>query len=195
MEFNKHEIAMKLGFGEDEKAYLVYGDDTYAIRSHLKELGARFDPTLKWYCSSPVELPEGYNFCVISFDELYEYNPHTHWYNYKEDAKNIVRQKLAELQGPSTSVYYNGVEKERIYHITAKVKSMRGFNGYYGYTHVYTFTSDDYVFVWMTSKFLDIEEGDLVDLCGTIKKFDEYMGVKQTHLTRCVVKKIDQEAA
>ena len=31
----KHEVALKLGFGEDEKAYLVYGDDTFAIKDKV----------------------------------------------------------------------------------------------------------------------------------------------------------------
>lgn len=186
----KHDVALKLGFGEDEKAYLVYGDDTYAIKEHLKEMGARFDPTLKWFFSKEVELPEGYNLCAMSFDELYDYNVATAWAQFKENAKDIVRRRMLELKGPSTSVYYPGVEKERIRNITAKVDSIRGFEGAFGYTHVYTFTSCDYVFVWMTSKGLDITAGDTVDLTGTIKKFDEYLGVSQTHLTRCVVTKI-----
>ena len=188
----KHEVALKLGFGEDEKAYLVYGDDTFAIKNKLKELGARFDPTLKWFFSKEVELPEGYKLCVMSFDELYNYNPQSKWAEFKEDAKAIVSRRIAELKGPSTSVYYPGVEKERIRNITAKVDSIRGFEGIYGYTSVYTFTSENYVFVWMTSKTLNLNVGETVDLTGTIKKFDEYLGVSQTHLTRCVVKKIGE---
>ena len=188
----KHEVALKLGFGEDEKAYLVYGDDTFAIKNKLKELGARFDPTLKWFFSKEVELPEGYKLCAMSFDELYNYNPQSKWAEFKEDAKAIVSRRIAELKGPSTSVYYPGVEKERIRNITAKVDSIRGFEGVYGYTSVYTFTSENYVFVWMTSKTLNINIGETVDLTGTIKKFDEYLGVSQTHLTRCIVKKIGE---
>ena len=188
----KHEVALKLGFGEDEKAYLVYGDDTFAIKDKLKELGARFDPTLKWFFSKEVELPEGYKLCAMSFDELYNYNPQSKWAEFKEDAKAIVSRRIAELKGPSTSVYYPGVEKERIRNITAKVDSIRGFEGMYGYTSVYTFTSGDYVFVWITSKCnMNLAVGDTVDLTGTIKKFDEYMGVAQTYLTRCVVKKVE----
>ena len=188
----KHEVALKLGFGEDEKAYLVYGDDTFAIKNKLKELGARFDPTLKWFFSKEVELPEGYKLCAMSFDELYNYNPQSKWAEFKEDAKAIVSRRIAELKGPSTSVYYPGAEKERIRNITAKVDSIRGFEGIYGYTSVYTFTSENYVFVWMTSKTLNLNVGETVDLTGTIKKFDEYLGVSQTHLTRCVVKKIGE---
>jgi hypothetical protein len=187
----KHEVALKLGFGEDEKAYLVYGDDTYAIKDKLKELGARFDPTLKWFFSKEVELPEGYKLCAMSFDELYDYNPQGKWAQFKEDAKAIVTRRMIELKGPSTAVYYPGTEKERIRNITAKIASIRGFEGIYGYTTIYTFTSENYVFVWMTSKCnTDFAVGDTVDLTGTIKKFDEYMGVAQTHLTRCIVKKV-----
>jgi len=189
----KHEVALKLGFGEDERAYLVYGDDTFAIKDKLKELGARFDPTLKWFFSKEVELPEGYKLCAMSFDELYNYNPQSKWAEFKEDAKAIVSRRIAELKGPSTSVYYPGVEKERVHNITAKVKSIHGFEGMYGYTSVYTFTSGDYVFVWITSKCnMNLAVGDTVDLTGTIKKFDEYMGVAQTYLTRCLVKKVEE---
>lgn len=187
----KHEVALKLGFGEDEKVYLVYGDDTYAIKNELKKLGARFDPTLKWYFSHEVELPEGYNLCEMSFDELYTYNARSKWAEFKEDAKNIVSKKIAELKGPSTSIYYPGEEKERIYNLTAKVAGIRGFESFYGYTNVYTFTSENYVFIWMTTKGMsNLSIGQTVDLTGTIKKFEEYMGVKNTYLTRCIVKKI-----
>lgn len=188
----KHEVALKLGFGEDEKVYLVYGDDTYAIKDELKRLGARFDPTLKWFFSKEVALPEGYKLYGMSFDELYTYNPQTKWAEFKEDAKAIVSRKMAELKGPSTSKFYPGVEKDRIRNITAKVKSIRGFEGAYGYTAVYTFTSEDYVFIWMSSKCnVDFSVGDTVDLTGTIKKFDEYMGIKNTYLTRCIVKVVE----
>ena len=188
----KHEVALKLGFGENEKAYLVYGDDTFAIKDKLKEMGARFDPTLKWFFPNEVELPEGYNLCEMSFDELYTYNPRTKWAEFREDAKAIVSRKMVELKGPSTSVFYPGAEKDRIRNITAKVDNIRGFEGMYGYTSVYTFTSENYVFVWMTSKCdLNLAVGDIVNLTGTIKKFDEYMGIRNTYLTRCVVTKIE----
>lgn len=188
----KHETALKLGFGEDEKIYLVYGDDTYAIKDKLKEMGARFDPTFKWYFSKEVELPEGYHLYAFSFDELFDYSPISKWANFKENAKDIIKRKMAELKGPSTSIYYPGVEKDRIRNITAKLSGIRGFEGFYGYTYIYTFTSENYVFIWMTSKSLDIERGTTVDLTGTIKKFEEYEGVHNTYLTRCIINPIDR---
>lgn len=190
----KHEVALKLGFGEEEKAYLVYGDDTFAIKDELKKLGARFDPTLKWFFPNEVALPDGYKLCEMSFDELYDYSPQAKWATFKEDAKTIVSRRIAELKGPSTSKYYPGEEKERIRHITAKVSNIRGFEGIYGYTSVCTFTSEDYVFVWMTAKYdLEFAVGDTVDLTGTIKKFEEYLGIKNTYLTRCIVKVVGEE--
>lgn len=189
---HKHEVALKLGFGEDEKAYLVYGDDTFSIKEELKRLGARFDPTLKWFFSKKVDLPEGYHLCEMTFDELYDYSPATKWASFKEDAKSIVTRRIGELKGPSTAIYYPALEKDRIRNITAKVTNIRGFESYYGYTSVYTFESGDYVFVWMTTKALDLSIGDTIDLTGTIKKFDEYMGVKITYLTRCIIKKIGE---
>ena len=43
----------------------------------------------------------------------------------------------------------------------------------------------------MTSKCdLGLAVGETVDLTGTIKKFDEYMGDKITHLSRCRIVKI-----
>ena len=182
----KHELALKLGFGEDEKAYLVYGDDTYSIKDTLKKMGARFDPTLKWYFSKKVELPEGYQLCEFSFDELYTDNGRI--CEFKEDAKNTVRRRLAELKGPSSSVYYPAEIKTRISNITAKLSAVRGFEGTYGYSNVYTFTSGDYIFVWITTKILTgINVGDTVDITGTIKNFNEYLGERQTVLSRCLV--------
>ena len=187
----KLELAKKIGFGSDLKAYLVYGDNTYAIKNILKEKGARFNPILKWYFATEQELPEGYFLCPIDFDDIYKYNPLTNWVDYKETAKEVVSKKIAELKEPSTFVFYPAPEGSRLRNITAKVEKIKGFNGIYGYTRVYNFVSGDYYFVWMTASQQQIACGDIVDLTGTIKKFDEYMGIKGTHLSRCKVIKID----
>lgn len=187
----KAEIAKKLGFGDDLCAYSVYGDDTFVIKDRLKEMGARFSPAMKWYFANEIELPEGYFLCKISFDEVFEYKPLAKRADYREDAQEIVNKKIAELKGPSTSEFYPAHESTRIRNITAKVSKVSGFAGVYGYTHVYTFTSENYVFVWMTTAQQQCSVGDLVDLTGTIKKFDEYMGDKITHLSRCKLIKIN----
>lgn len=191
-EIYKHELALKLGFNEDEKIYIIYGDDTYSIKGTLKKQGARFNPVFKWYVSNPIDLPEGYGLCEISFDEIYNYVPEAKRADIKEDADKVIRKRITELKGPSTSIFYPGTEKERIRNITVRLSGIRGFLGNFGYTHIYTFKADDYVFVWMTSKALEeFSIGETVDLTGTIKKFEEYDGVKNTYLTRCIVKAVD----
>ena len=187
----KAEVAKKLGFGDDLCAYSVYGDDTFVIKDKLKEMGARFSPTMKWYFANEVELPEGYFLCKVSFDEVFEYKPIAKRADYREDAQEVVNKKIAELKGPSTSEFYPAPESTRIRNITAKISKVSGFAGIYGYTYVYTFTSENYVFIWMTATQQQLSVGDLVDLTGTIKKFDEYMGDKITHLSRCKLIKIN----
>lgn len=187
----KAEVAKKLGFGDDLCAYSVYGDDTFVIKDKLKEMGARFSPAMKWYFANEVELPEGYFLCKVSFDEVFEYKPLAKRADYREDAQEIVNKKIAELKGPSTSEFYPAPENTRIRNITTKVSKISGFAGIYGYTYVYTFTSKNYIFVWMTTSQQQCSVGDLVDLTGTIKKFDEYMGEKNTHLNRCKIVKVD----
>ena len=188
--FYKAEIAKKFGFNEAGNTYLVYGGNTYDIKEKLKEFGAKFDPIMKWHLPEKIELPEEYHFCEIAFDEIFDYKPLVKWAEYKENAAEIVNRKIAELKGPSTSEFYPAPEGTRIRNITTKVSKVSSFAGIYGYTHVYTFTSENYVFVWMTTAQQQCSVGDLVDLTGTIKKFDEYMGDKITHLSRCRIVKI-----
>ena len=46
------------------------------------------------------------------------------------------------------------------------------------------------VLVWFTAKDLDLEKGQAVDLTGTVKKHEEFRGVKTTQLSRCIVKEV-----
>ena len=187
----KHEIALKLGFNEEEKVYVVCGGDTYRIKDDLKKMGGKFDSILKWHFQEEVNLPAEYKLCSFSFDELYDYEIEAKFAKFKTNAADIVQSRIASLMPAPTSIYYPAEVKTRLRNIPAKVSKVNGFSGIYGYTFVYTFTADDYIFVWMTAKDLNVEVGDTVDLTGTIKKFDDYLNQHQTYLTRCIVKKVD----
>ena len=43
----KAEYFEKNGFNEDGYTYCVVGEDTYSIKDHLKEMGGKYNPTLK----------------------------------------------------------------------------------------------------------------------------------------------------
>lgn len=185
----KKEIAMKLGFNENEETYLIVGEDTYSIKNILKENGAKFSPVLKWYSPQQFPLPEGYSFVLFTFDELYEYHIQTRHASEREDVRDIINSKIRQDE---ISEYYPAAEKTRLHNITAIFTHRTSFDGTYGTSFVYTFKSENYVFVWFTSKPLgsNFVVGDTVDLTGTIKGFNEYDGIKQTCLNRCVVNKI-----
>lgn len=187
----KLEVAKKLGFSDEGKIYIVCGGDTYTIKDQLKELGAKFDYTFKWFFSKVVELPEDYKLCEVSFDEVYDYEPRTKWATLKEGVKDILTKKLTETNPPTFTTYYPAAIKDKI-SVKAVLSTIRGFDSMYGYTYVYTFTLDNYVFVWMTSKDLDIEAGSTVELTGTIKGFEDYQGVANTQVTRCKVQVVNE---
>lgn len=186
-EKNKLECAKKLGFNENLITYMVVGGNTYEIKDKLKEYGAKFNPVMNWHMPAPIELPEEYSFCEISFDEVYEFKPLAKRAELNIDAAKIVEEKIAAMLGDDTSEFYPKNEGTRIRGVEAKVEKIAGFSGAYGYTYIYNFSADNFHFVWMTSSHQSLEEGNAVILAGTIKKFDTYRGIKQTYLTRCKI--------
>lgn len=61
-------------------------------------------------------------------------------------------------------------------------------DGYYGSTQIVKLHDDSgNCFVWFNSGSRSAEAGNAYNVKGTVKKFDEYNGIKQTHLTRCVL--------
>ena len=177
----------KNGFSQDGITYCIYGDDTYAIKDYLKEQGCKFSPLLKWHAPTKVEVPEGYGFVEFKFEELAEWSDAEGTVFYYENSKNIVDRRFKEVEGPSLSEYIGEVG-ERIRNLTAIFKSSRGFAGAYGWTNIYTFESGADVLVWFTQKDLTLEKGAIIDLTGTVKKHEEFRGVKTTQLSRCIIK-------
>jgi hypothetical protein len=98
--------------------------------------------------------------------------------------------RLGSLRGSQ----HIGTVGERLKDVTALVYGHRAFDGQYGATHMFHMrTPDGNVLVWFASGEQDFERGDTVVLTGTVKKLDEFEGVKQTVLSRCkvVVKRDD----
>lgn len=186
---NKIEWLEKHGFDENEVTYCVWGDDTFSIKDWLKEKGAKYNPFLKWHTGNMFDLPVGYRYISFNFNEIYEWDEECGEACFKEKAKEIIERRFAEAAGPSLSEYVGEIG-ERLRNITAVYKSTRGFNGNYGYTYIHTFESQNNVLVWFTQKELFLEKGQVIDLTGTVKKHEEFRGVKTTQLSRCIIKEI-----
>jgi hypothetical protein len=77
------------------------------------------------------------------------------------------------------------------------VLSMRYIEGNYGTTTLVAFEDEPGNLIkWFASVELDdINKGDVVDLKATVKKHDDYKGVKQTLITRAKINIINGEAA
>jgi hypothetical protein len=84
-----------------------------------------------------------------------------------------------------------------------------GFDSAYGYCHVLTFRdTENHVFKWLTSNptyhawcktngkegDCNYEVGKTYTIKGSIKKHEEYKGLKQTVITRCKVTKDEFES-
>jgi hypothetical protein len=180
----------KNGFSKDGFTYSIFGDDTYSIKGWLKEQGCKFSPLLKWHSPEPIDMPVGYGMICFSFDELYKWDESNRNAYFYENAEVIVDRRFKEAEGPSLSEYVGEVG-QRLRNLTAIFKSTRGFQSGFGWTNIHTFQIGEDVLVWFTQKDLELEKGQAVDLTGTIKKHEEFRGVKTTQLSRCIVKGVE----
>ena len=124
----------------------------------------------------------------INFYDVYVWYPLSKMFQLKDNAKKIADAAKAKLEPKSNSEYIGEI-KERLRDLEVTLTSTRISEGFYGTTFIYTFNHEENVLVWMTSSCKDIEIGDLFLLTGTVKDHKEYKGVKQTQLSRCIIKK------
>ena len=190
-EENKKEILAKWGFDvENPAVYLVTGN-TYEIKDELKERGGRFNPALNWYFTSEVEVPEGHELVKVAFDEVYEWMPMVKRIELKENAKEVAAAARISAMPESKSEWVGEV-KERLRGLEVVLTGARACSTYYGESTLYTFDYGDNKMIWFTSSCpkVDMVVGNSYLLTGTVKKHDEREGVKQTQLSRCLLKEI-----
>ena len=188
---DENKAALLTSFGYDAtnpQVYIVFGENTYAIKDELKAAGARYDKVLGWYFTHETEVPAGYELLSIPFDDIYEWFPVTKRIELKDSAKEIV-DKLLEANTPESPSDYVGDVKQRIRDMDVVLTGSRQIDGYYGISTIFTFNYNDNILTWITSSCPDIEIGDHVFLTGTVKEHKLYKGVKQTILSRCIVRK------
>lgn len=188
-EENQKELLAKWGYDvENPLIWLVGGGSTYEIKDQLKELGCKFNPTFGWYSTQPIDIPEGYGMTNINFYDVYVWYPLSKRFELKDKAKEIADAAKAKLE-PESHSEYEGEVKERLRDLHVTLTAVRSFDGFYGTSFIYTFIHGENVLVWMTSSCKDIEVGDEIFLTGTVKEHSEYKGIKQTKLSRCIIKK------
>ena len=178
----KAEWLEKNGFSA-EGTYVLTGE-TYSIKDQLKDDGWKFDKVLLWHKADPGLYDERAIF--IPIDEIISFSA---WGvgAYKEGAVEYIKGILHKDDEPvEESEWFDG---DRVSKVDVTLVKKGSFMGRYGLSYIYTFRDEDkHVFVWFTSKDIDIEAGDAVVLSGNVKDRKEYEGVHQTIVTRCTVK-------
>ena len=173
---------------ENPLIWLIGGGNTYEIKDQLKEQGCKFNPAFGWYSTHEIDVPTGYGIVSINFFDAYTWFPLSKQFMLNDKAKEVADAAKASLEPKSNSEYLGEV-KERLRDLEVTLTDVRSFDGFYGTTFIYTFAYNENVLVWMTSSCKDIEVGEKLLLTGTVKEHSEYKGVKQTKLSRCIVKK------
>ena len=176
---------------ECPQIFVVIGENTYAVKDQLKELGCKYKPEFGWYCTHAVDVPVYYGMIGIPFDQVCDWNPVTRRISVKENAKEVADAAKAEAMPKSNSEFIGEV-KQRLRDIKAVYTSCRTVEGFYGVSICYTFKVGDNILTWFCSgKGIDpdIEIGETILLTGTVKSHKEYNGVKQTLINRCIVKR------
>lgn len=176
---------------ECPQIFVVIGENTYAVKDELKELGCKYKPEFGWYCTHAVDVPVYYGMVGIPFDQVCEWNPVAKKIFIKDGAKEIADAAKNEAAPKSNSEFIGDI-KQRLRDMEVVYTNCRTIESYYGVSLVYTFKLGDNILTWFCSgKGIDpdIEIGETVLLTGTVKDHKIYNGVKQTIINRCIVKR------
>ena len=188
-EENQKALLSEWGYDvENPLIWLVGGGNTFEIKDQLKELGCKFNPAFGWYNTHPIDVPAEYGMVSINFYDVYTWFPLSKKFMLNDKAKEVADAAKATLEPESHSEYLGEI-KERLRNLQVVLNDVRTFDGFYGTTTIYTFVCGEDVLVWMTSSYKDIEKGEHLLLTGTVKDHKEYRGIKQTILSRCIIKK------
>lgn len=175
---------------------IVAGCNTYNIKDELKEKGAKFYSGLGWFFgtdTAPNEISDPNAFLFqYDIEKLMYWNEVGGGPYFLDGAldemKADIKQTIASRNKETSNSQFVGEIGERLRNMKATFVSSRYFEGNWGGSFVYTFEVNNNIFTWFTQKVLTINEGDIIDLTGTVKNHTEYNGILQTQLSRCIIK-------
>lgn len=173
----------KNGFSPEGKTYIYARNDSYSIRSELKQAGFRFDSLLLWHKATKDEQYAD-RLVEVKFDDVFEWSAWGQGH-YKQGAKEFISNLIAATQPKSTSTWIGEVG-DKITNIKVQLVKKYTIDGKYGLTTLYGFQDENgNIINWWSSTFQEVELNDWVVITrATIKKLDTYEGTKQTVITR-----------
>lgn len=103
------------------------------------------------------------------------------------EAAARVLDQIEERKAQDAASEWIGAVKERLV-LDIEVLHIHDHMGYYGPIDIIKMRdSAGNMLTWFASGHHGLRKGDRAEVKGTVKKHDEYKGVKQTVLTRCIV--------
>lgn len=173
----------KNGFNPEGITYIITGD-SYSIKEELKKAGFRFDSLLLWHKATKDEQYAD-RLVEVKFDDVFEWSAWGQGH-YKQGAKEFISNLMAATQ-PKVESNWIGEVGDKITDLKVQLVRKYTMDGKYGLTTLYGFQDENgNIINWWSSTFQEIEINDWTTIVrGTIKKLDEYKGVKQTVVTRC----------
>lgn len=172
-----------LGFS---KGYItIFKGDTYSLLEWFRESTARYHNFWGWYFISDEELPEtpaGVTPIQLKWEDVAMVD---------EDqlkTETAIKDHLATLLYDESPSEYQGAIGDRLELEVLVIKAIDLPDGYYGSSTMYIMSdADENQYVWTTSS-KKLEEGENYTLRGTVKEHKTYKRIRQTVLTRCMLR-------
>jgi hypothetical protein len=102
-----------------------------------------------------------------------------------------VMGQRRDVERYSATSHHVGQVKERL-EFEAVIVGVYETENAYGHVDIVKMRDNDgNLFTWFASGFTDLQRSDRVKLRGTVKKHDEYRGIKSTVITRCKYDKFE----
>lgn len=182
-ERKKAEWLEKECFTPDGVITVYVGSNSFDIKDQLKADGWKYSSILGWrIAEADAEKYGEENIEKISVENLAAFNIYGEgcWLS---TAKNFVDQ-IRNNRKPQSVSEWVGLEKDKIKNVPVVVKSIRGCETRFGWTHIITFLNGDNVIIWFTATDIKYAVGESCYMSATIKEHKEYKGEKQTVVTR-----------
>ena len=104
----------------------------------------------------------------------------------KREYENKRAEMLKARREAEAISEYQGEVGQRLTFKCESFTLVTTIDSIYGTSWLYKITdTEGNIYTWFSSNHVDLDNGKVVQVTGTVKKHEEYRGAKQTNLTRC----------
>ncbi len=164
----------------------IFAGATYPVKDELKALGAVYRQNWGWGISSEAtapsedQIPKGVQMLKLEWDKVGQGEKLLPDDRVQEAVKSLIFANRPEEEEVDPGEHVGAVGDR----LDLLIEVVRNIETRYGRMMFFK-DEDNHTFVWATQA-KDWEVGTTHHIRGTVKKHDEYNGVAQTWLTRCM---------